>query len=67
MTTLDLKIVPDDQPNAPGEWVRQEVPHGSDPYDHVPKPGYHVVRYQSPRSLRDGGPMYSTGFYPPGC
>lgn len=66
MTTLDLKIVPTDRPNDEGEWVRQEVPHGTDPYNRVPRDGYCVVQYKRPRSLRDGGPMHSTGFYPPG-
>lgn len=67
MTLYDLKVVPDDQPNADGVWERHEVPHETRVWDFEPRPGHHVVRYQHPRSLRDGGPMNATGFYPPGC
>lgn len=66
MTLYDLKIVPDDRPNDDGRWVRQEVSHGQDVWDYVPEPGHHVVKCQRPRSMRDGGPMHATGYYPPG-
>ena len=66
VSVFGLKIVPNAELNADGEWIRVEVPHGTCVWDFEPRPGYHVVSYQTPRSLRDGGPMGATGFYPPG-
>lgn len=52
-----LKIVPDAEPNAEGEWVDADVPCQFDDdkkiYDFVPRPGYHVVQRAAPKYPRD--------------
>ncbi len=46
MPLLELKIVPNDRPNADGEWVVMDVPEDRNPFDFVPKENYHVVYYR---------------------
>lgn len=43
MSLLELKIVPNDRPNADGEWSVMDVPEDCNPFDFVPKENYHVV------------------------
>ena len=46
MPLLELKIVPNDRPNADGEWVVMDVPEDCSPFGFVPKENYHVVYYR---------------------
>lgn len=65
MARFDLKIVPDAEPNADGEWVTEDVPAaftGRAIFSFVPKPGYHVVQARKVPSLQDGGPMHARGY-----
>lgn len=52
-----LKIVPDAEPNADGEWIDADVPCQFDDdrkiYDFVPRPGHHVVQRAAPKWPRD--------------
>lgn len=53
---LMLKIVPDDDPNADGEWIDADVPcqfEGKALYDFIPRPGYHIVQSAAPKYPRD--------------
>lgn len=52
-----LKIVPDAEPNAEGEWIDADVPcqfEGQALWDFIPRPGYHVVQSRAPRYPREG-------------
>lgn len=51
-----LKIVPDAEPNADGEWIDADVPFqfkGRALYDFIPRSGYHIVQSAAPRYPRD--------------
>jgi hypothetical protein len=54
----DLKIVPNAQPNADGEWIEAEVPKGFDIIKLTPKPDHHVVAVRTTQDPREGGPMH---------
>jgi hypothetical protein len=45
MPLLELEIVPNERPNADGEWIVADVPKHCNPFDFVPKENYHVVKY----------------------
>lgn len=65
MPRYDLKIVPNDRPNADGKWITEDVPAafaGKAVYAFVPRPGYHVVQYKPVPALQDGGPMHAKGY-----
>jgi len=52
-----LKIVPDAEPNADGEWIDADVPCQFDDakkiYDFVPRPDWHVVQRAAPTYPRE--------------
>lgn len=52
-----LKIVPDDRPNADGEWIDADVPcqfnDDREIYNFIPRPGWHVVQRSAPRWPRE--------------
>ena len=52
-----LKIVPDAEPNAEGEWIDADVPcQFCGPkaiYDFIPRPGWHVVQRDHPKWPRE--------------
>ena len=56
-----LKIVPDAEPNADGEWIDADVPIQFDDnraiYDFVPREGWHVVQRRRPEYPRDTEPF----------
>jgi hypothetical protein len=64
-----VKLVPDNDLNADGQWVEMDVPASLfDVFAWTPLPGYHVVAYAVTRSdawpqagtdLQDGGPMHA--------
>jgi hypothetical protein len=57
--TYKLKLVPDSDPNAPGEWVDYS---GSEKptYDTVVRAGWHVVQIISSHEDRSGESMHMT-------
>lgn len=60
MPKYDLKVVPNAEPNADGEWMTDvEVPAGVRIYDFVPRKGHHVVQGSPSRDPQDGGPMHA--------
>lgn len=50
-----LKIVPDAEPNADGEWIDADVPvqFEEDVYSFIPRKGWHVVQKAAPKYPRD--------------
>lgn len=58
MARLDLKIVPDSEPNAEGRWIETEVPPGFDVFKLTPVEGHHVVSVRASDDPRAGGPMH---------
>ena len=61
MKRFALKLVPDAEPDADGEWIVADLPADVDPFALAPRDGYHVVAVGRPDDPRDGGPMHLMG------
>jgi hypothetical protein len=61
MPMMQVKVVPDAQPNADGVWELHDVPKtkGRGTFDFVPRPGFHIVAMRKPDDPQDGGPMHA--------